>query len=255
VRIEVAGGTGLTGRLVVAAAGAAGHETVVLARSRGADLLTGSGVLAALAGVDTVIDVTNAPGSSRDASVGFFGPATTTLLGAEREAGVGHHLALSIVGIDRVPFGYYDGKVLQEQLIRDGDVPWTVLRATQFHEFAEQLLGRAVGPFVPVPRMRSQPVAVREVAAELVRLAVAGPVGLAPDLAGPEVLWMPDLSRRVVHALGPRRWVVPVRLPGATGRGMAGGGLLPAGAGPRGTQTFTEWLAERVLAAARPAAA
>jgi uncharacterized protein YbjT (DUF2867 family) len=247
VRIAVAGGTGKTGRLVVDGLAAAGHETVVLSRSRGADLMTGAGVAAALAGVDTVVDVTNAPGATRDASVGYFGPATRTLLAAEREAGVGHHVALSIVGIDLVPrFGYYQGKVLQERLIRDGGVPWTVLRATQFHEFAEMLLGLAYGPVTPVPRMRSQPVAVREVADRLVELAVGAPAGLAPDFGGPEVGWMPDLSRRVARALGRRRYVLPLWIPGATGRGLAGGALLPAGNGPRGTQTFEKWLAERV---------
>src|SRR5690606_28447067 len=103
---------------------------------------------------------------------------------AEAAAGVGHHVALSIVGVDRAPYGYYAGKALQERLVTEGEVPWTILCATQFHEFAGQIYGQVkLGPIVVVPVMRSQPVAAREVAERLVELATDAPAGRVPDLA------------------------------------------------------------------------
>lgn len=242
MRVAVAGGTGLTGRHVVRALTERGHEPVVMARSRGVDLLTGEGVAGALEGADAVIDVTNVVTMSRRKAVDFFGTTGRVLLAAEQEAGVRHHVALSIVGIDRVPFGYYEGKKLQEQLLHEDRVPWTVLRATQFHEFAGQVLDRVRGPLAVVPQMRSQPVAVREVADALVELAAGSPQGMAPELAGPRVEEIPNLARRLLRHRGSGRLVWAPRLPGAAGRAMASGALLPDAPGPRGTQTFDEWL-------------
>jgi uncharacterized protein YbjT (DUF2867 family) len=245
MKIAVAGGTGLVGRMVVGAARGRGHDVVVLARAEGVDLTTGAGLAERLAGVDAVIDTTNLGTQKRAEAEKFFGGVTRTLLAAEAEAGVGHHVALSIVGIDKVDTGYYAGKRLQERLIADGPVPWTVLRATQFHEFAEQALHFVtVGPFSLVPRMLSQPVAAREAAQVLVDLAERPPAGRAPELAGPERLQMVDLARRLSKARGLGRRVVPVRLPGAAGKAMRSGALVPTADGPRGRITFTEWLAE-----------
>jgi len=246
MRIAVAGGTGLVGRMVVDAARERGHEAVVLARSEGVDLTTGAGLVERLAGVDAVIDTTNVATQKRAEAEAFFGGVTRTLLAVEAAAGVGHHVALSIVGIDDVDSGYYAGKRLQERLTADGPVPWTVLRATQFHEFAEQVLSFVtVGPFSLVPRMLSQPVAAREVAEALVVLAEGDPVGRAPELAGPDRLQMVDLARRLSRARGLGRRVVPVRLPGAAGKAMRSGALTPTGDGPRGRVTFDEWLTAR----------
>jgi uncharacterized protein YbjT (DUF2867 family) len=247
VKIAVAGGTGVVGRYVTGDLRAAGHDPVILARSAGTDLTTGDGLAAALAGADAVIDVSNVLTSGKRRSVAFFETATQHLLAAGQEAGVRHHLALSVVGCDRVALGYYVGKKRQEELVLGGPVPATVLRATQFHEFPAQLLDR--GSFVsPVPVMRSQPVAAREVAAELVRLVAEPPAGLAPELAGPEVLDMVDLVRQVARSRGQHPWILPIRLPGAVGRGLADGGLRPRGDGPRGTETFAQWLARDPLA-------
>ena len=125
----------------------------------------------------------------------------------------------------------------------EGEVPWTILRATQFHEFAEQALGYVrVGPFSLVPRTLSQPIAAVEVAEALVDLAQAGPSGRVPDLAGPEQLELVDLSRRVSQARGLGRRVVPVWVPGTLGKQLRSGGLLPTSDGPRGRMTFSEWL-------------
>ena len=243
MRIAVAGGTGAVGRHVVEEAVARGHEVVVLTRSSGTDLTNGDGLVDALAGVDAVVDVVSTRTQKKEAARAFFGSVTTNLLAAEADAGVGHHVVLSIVGIDRVPSGYYEGKLLQEELTTAGAVPWSILRATQFHEFAEQALGvAAVGPFSLVPRMTTQPIAAFEVAAALVDLVEAGPQGRVPDLAGPEKRELVDLSRLVNHERRLGRRVVGVRLPGAWGRGMRSGALTPAADGPRGTWTFEKWL-------------
>ena len=243
MRVAVAGGTGAAGAYVVKALTEKGHEPVVMARSRGIDLLTGKGLAEALAGADAVIDTANVTTTSRRKARAFFETAGRNLLAAEREAGVRHHVTLSIVGMERVRYGYYDGKLLQEQLVRDGGVPWTVLRATQFHEFPGQLLARIPGPLAVMPQMRSQPVAVREVAEHLVELVAGPPLGMAPEMAGPQVEEMPDLARRLLRARGSSRRVWAPRMPGAAGRAMAEGALLPDGPGPRGTLTFDQWLA------------
>lgn len=246
MRIAVAGGTGMVGAMVVDLARAAGHEPVVLARSVGVDVVTGAGLDEALAGVDAVVDVANITTTNRDKAVAFFEATTRTLLEAGQRAGVRHHVALSIIGVDRVGFGYYQGKLWQEELALGGPVPGSVLRAAQFHEFPGQLIERlATGPVMVVPSMQSQPVAAREVAAALVELAAGEPVGMAPELAGPEVFTMPDLVRRVLRARGSRKLVLPVRLPGAVGKAMVTGGCLPLEPGERGKQTFAEWLSER----------
>lgn len=241
MRVAVAGGTGLIGRMVCDAVAAGGDEAVVLARSVGVDVVSGDGLDAALVGVDAVIDVTNVTTLKRSESIAFFETATRNLLAAEERAGVAHHVLLSIVGVDRVDWGYYAGKARQEELCAASSVPTTVLRATQFHEFADQMLARG-GPVAMVPRMRSQPVAAREVAAELVRLARGEARGLVPEMAGPEVLEMPDMVRRLLRARGRRTPAIGIRLPGAAGKGMAHGGLLPEHDGPRGRETFAQWL-------------
>lgn len=244
MRVAVAGGTGVVGRHVVEVARERGYDVVVLSRSSGVDLTTGAGLAEKLAGVDAVVDTSNVSTRSRTVAEAFFGGVTRHLLEAEAAAGVGHHVVLSIVGIDAVDSGYYAGKRLQERTAAGGAVPWSVLRATQFHEFAEQLLGYVrLGPFSLVPRMLSQPVAAREVGEALVGLAAGEPAGRAPELAGPEQHQMVDLARRVARLRGRR--VVPVRTPGKAGRAMRSGGLLPQGDGPRGRITFDEWLAQR----------
>ncbi|WP_199443719.1 SDR family oxidoreductase [Umezawaea beigongshangensis] len=243
MRVAVAGGTGLTGKRVVESLVEAGHEPVVLSRGSGVDLVSGSGLDDALTGVETVVDVSNVTTTRAAVSVAFFEAATRHLLAAAERAGVRHHVVLSIVGCDRVDLGYYEGKRRQEELVRAGAVPWTVLRTTQFHEFAGQVLDRVPpGPVALVPRMLSQPVAVREVAQALVALVDGVPLGAAPELAGPRPEQLVDQVRLLLRARGQRRWVLPVRLPGETARRTAGGALLPTAGGPRGTTTFAQWL-------------
>ena len=244
MRIAVAGGTGAVGRHVVDVARERGHDAVVLTRSNGVDLVAAHGLAAALAGVDAVIDVASVQTVSSKAARDFFGAVTRHLLAAEEAAGVRHHVALSIVGVDDASYGYYAGKLLQEQLVEAGRVPWTLLRATQFHEFASQIFERMkVGPVVTVPAMRSQPVAAREVGERLVDLAEGAPAGRVRDLAGPHEERMSDVVRRWAKAVGRPGWVVEMPVPGGFGRAMRDGTLLPRPGAVLGRQTFDEWLA------------
>lgn len=248
MRIAVAGGTGMTGRLVVEALRARGHAPAVLSRGQGVDLLSGSGLDAALAGVEAVIDVSNVTTLRRSVSVGFFDKAGRHLVRAAERAGVRHLVTLSIVGVDRVKNPYYAGKLRQEEIVRGGAVPWTILRATQFHDFAGQVLSGVPGPVAVVPTARVQPVAVREVAEALADLTPEAPQAMAPELAGPQVESLVDMARRLIAAGGGRRRpVLPLYFPGGTSSGR----LLPTGPGPRGTQTFADWLREKT--SARPA--
>lgn len=243
MKIAVAGGTGLVGRLVVDEVRRAGATPVVIARSAGVDLVTGAGLAAALDGVHAVVDTSNVDTMSARRSIAFFETATGHLLAAGAAAGVRHHVALSIVGCDRVDLPYYRGKRRQEELVAAGPVPWSVLRATQFHEFAEQLIFRSPRPLALAPRMRTQPVAAREVATELVATAVDRPQGLLPDLAGPRPEAMDVMVRRVLARRGGRRLVVPVPMVGRAGRQTKAGGLLPGADATLGVETFDEWLA------------
>ena len=244
MRIVVAGATGSLGTHVVAAVRAAGHEPVPISRNSGADLISGSGLEERLRGASAVIDASATSSTSAKGSTDFFTTVTRNLLSAEREAGVPHHVAISIVGAARVDANYYAGKAAQEQILQAEPSGWSLLRTTQFHEFVRQLVGQGkVGPLQVVPAMRSQPIAAAEVAAELVAIASGDPRGLVPELAGPREERMADLVRRHLAATGQRRPVLEVPLPGAWGRAMRNGSLLPSAGARRRGQTFDEWLA------------
>jgi len=242
MRIAVAGGTGVVGQYVVRALNEAGHEPVVLARARNVDIISGAGLDEALVGVEAVVDASNIATSNRKKATAFFETGTTNLIQAGKRAGVSHHVVLSIVGIDRAPLGYYQAKLRHEAVALGSGIGCSVLRATQFHEFAGQVLQRVPGPIAFIPPVQTQPIAAREVGEALAALAVGAPVGMAGDLAGPEVHHLPDLCRQTLRAQGRKRPVVRFPLPGKAGKAMASGALLPVGDGPRGTETFAEWL-------------
>jgi uncharacterized protein YbjT (DUF2867 family) len=249
MRIAVAGGTGMVGSLVVAQLEARDHVPVVLSRSEGVNLMAAPGTADRLTEkldeVDVVIDVTSTATTSAKAATTFFTTATGNLLRAGAEAGVHHHVLLSIVGIDETPFGYYIGKVAQEKLVAESGVPSTIVRAPQFHEFAQQMVQRATFAGVTlVPKMLSAPMAAREVAAVLVDLAEGPPSGRVPDIGGPRREQMPDLVRRLLRHQGSRRPVIGMRVPGAAGKAMRSGSLIPAAPGIVGFQTYDEWLAD-----------
>jgi uncharacterized protein YbjT (DUF2867 family) len=243
MRIAVVGGTGTVGRHLVGALTQAGHAAVSLSRAGGVDIVSGDGLDDALHGIDALVDVSNLASTNTAKATKFFTSGTRNLLEAERRAGVGHHVLLSIVGIDQIPWGYYEAKVAQEGLALSGEVPVTVLRATQFHEFPGQILARtARGPLAIVPAMLVQSVAAEDVAHVLATAAVGRPAGRLPDLAGPTADPLPELARKLVRARGKHTVVVAVRLPGEAGKAMANGALLPGPDAQLTTQTFDEWL-------------
>ncbi|GAA1916748.1 NAD(P)H-binding protein [Microbacterium aoyamense] len=242
MKIAVAGGTGNVGAYVVEIARERGHEVVVLTRGSGVDLVAGTGL--DLAGVDTVVDVASVTTLKTEDAVAFFTSVTRNLLDAEADAGVGHHVALSIVGIDGATEGYYVGKQAQERLVEASVVPWTILRATQFHEFAPQMFqGAKLGPLHVAPKMRTQPIAAREVAQRLVELVEAGPSGRVADLAGPREESLADMVKAYARATGYRGWIPAIALPGETGRRQRDGSALPGPGAQLGHETFAEWLA------------
>ncbi|WEK12388.1 MAG: NAD(P)H-binding protein [Candidatus Microbacterium phytovorans] len=248
MRIAVIGGTGTVGREVVAAAHARGHDAVVLARSTGVDVLQPprAGLAAALAGADVAIDVASVGTMSAEESVAFFQQASRNLLTAAAETGIRHIVVLSIVGIDRNPHGYYAGKVAQEAEYAAGTVPSTILRATQFHEFAQQVAAQAkLGPLQIAPRARVQPIAASAVAERLVALAEGAPAGRADDIAGPHEEALSDMVRAWVRHEGRRGPVLPMSLPGPQMRGMRQGFALPGPEAQLLGPSFIEWLAER----------
>ncbi|WP_203580125.1 SDR family oxidoreductase [Microbacterium hibisci] len=243
MRIAVAGGTGVVGHHVVESLREKGHEAVVLSRGTGVDLTTGAGLDAALAGVDAIVDTANVSTLSADAATRFFETATGNLVAAGERAGVRHLVLLSIVGIDRIPHDYYAGKLAQERVVEAAAVPWTILRATQFHEFAGQLFGQAkLGPLHVAPRARVQPIAAREVGAHLADLAAGSPQGRAADLGGPREERLDEMVKAYARRIGHRGWIPSVSLPGAQMKGLRAGYALPADDALLGTETFAEWL-------------
>ena len=248
MRIAIAGATGTVGRHILQTARGRGHEVVALSRSSGQDVSTGAGLVEAIAGTDAVIDVTNVLTTSASKSRQFFTRATRNLLAAERSAGVGHHVLLSIVGIGDTDAGYYAGKRAQEREVSTGAVPWTIQRTTQFHEFAGQVVQRATfGPVVLIPTMRIRPVAAREVAERLVEVAEAGPSGRLADLVGPADERLIDMVRRLHARDGVTARSYEIQLPGRYWRAAASGLLRgdPAESDIAPT-TFEQWLDGRV---------
>ncbi|MFG2326455.1 SDR family oxidoreductase [Streptomyces sp. NBC_01723] len=241
--ILVTGGTGTLGRLVTERLRTDGHEVRVLSRhSRpyAVDLReNGGGLDAALGGVETVVHCATSPrgGDERAAS---------NLVAAARRAGVAHLVYISIVGVDRVPFGYYRSKLAVERTVEESGLGWTVLRATQFHDLVVQVLqALAKAPVLPLPAgIRDQPVEVAEVADRLAALAAGAPAGRVADMGGPEVRTFESLARAYLRATGRRRAVVKVPLAGKTYRAFRAGGHLAPGRAV-GTGTFEEYLAAR----------
>jgi uncharacterized protein YbjT (DUF2867 family) len=244
MRIAVAGATGNIGALTVTALQKAGHDTVGISRSLGVDLATGEGLDATLTGVDAVVDATNATSPDPAETVAFFSAATRNLLAAEERAGVGHHVLLSIAGVDRVEGNaHYAGKREQERLVGAGPVPWSIVPATQFHDFAAMIAGWTEQDGVAaIPPLLIQPVAPADVAAVLAEVAAGTPQGRCPDLAGPEPQDLVDMARRTLQARGRTVKLVPTWA-GLFGPEMAGNVLLPGDGARIAPTTFEEWLA------------
>lgn len=249
--ILVTGGTGTLGKVVVERLLADGHDVRVLSRrphtgaarprlrSYAVDLRNGVGLTDAVAGAEVIVHcASSTSGGDLDAA--------GRLVDAARKAGVRHLVYISIVGVDRVPLGYYRTKREVEQLLEESGMGWTVLRTTQFHDLVLRLVkGAARSPVVPVPMgVRVQPVDVRDVGARLVELAYGEPAGRVADMGGPEVFDFHELIRLTLRAGGRRRILVPLRLPGRIFRALrAGGNLAPDQA--VGKIRYTDFLMER----------
>src|SRR5438132_12487337 len=210
MKIVVIGGSGRVGGNVVRRLVAHGHDPVPASPSTGVDTITGEGLADVMTGADTVVDVSNAPVWDDDAVLEFFTTSTRNLLAAERAADVGHHLAVSIVGADRLPdSGYLRAKVAQEAEIEAGAIPYTILRATQFFEFLPQIVeAGAEGDTVRLSTGLIQFVAADDVAATVAELAIGAPVGERVELGGPEALGIDACARRRFVVTGDTRAVI-----------------------------------------------
>jgi uncharacterized protein YbjT (DUF2867 family) len=242
MKFAVIGGTGLIGSRVVQNLNAAGHQAVPHSLSTGVDVLTGQGVDAALAGADVVVNLTNSP-TFDDASLAFFQASMDNLLAAARRAGAGHFVILSIVGVDQVPeLDYYRAKTLQEDLLKAGPVPYSIVRATQFMEFIDAALSwTADNDTVRLPRTRLQPVAAADVAATVADVAAGSPLGGTLDLAGPDTYPLDELGRITLAAKGDKRSVTTDDTAGMFA--VVHGDVLTVENGARIAPThYTDWL-------------
>ena len=253
MRIVVIGGTGRVGSNVVRRLEAQGHEAVPASPDTGVNTITGEGLDEVMAGADVVVDVSNAPAWEDDAVLEFFTTSTRNLLAAERAAGVGHHVAVSIVGAERLPeSGYLRAKVAQEAEIERGDVSYTILRSTQFLEFLPQIVeaGAANGG-VRLPTGLMQLVGADDVAAKVAELATGSPVDGRVELGGPETLSVDAWARRLFAATGDDREVIADPSALYFGTELHGGELTAGDGASIGTVDFDRWFAGRRQGTAR----
>jgi uncharacterized protein YbjT (DUF2867 family) len=248
--ILLTGGTGTLGRLVTPLLRDAGCEMRVLSRhsheSRDGieyvtgDLLKGEGIEPAVDGAEIILHVAGGPKGDDE--------ATRNLVRAASRAGVRHLVYISVIGADRVPLGYFRSKLGAERAVADSGLPWTTLRAAQFHDLVLTLAQKmAKLPVIPIPGgLRFQPVDAREVAARLVELTLGKPAGLVRDLTGPKVYEMADLIRGYLRARGKRRLMMPVRIPGEAGRAYRAGKNLSFEGAAVGKRTWEDFLTERL---------
>lgn len=210
MKVVVIGGTGLVGSKVVARLNEHGHEAVAAAPDTGVNTITGEGLSEALQGADVVVDVSNSPSFEDSAVLEFFETSTRNLLAAEAEAGVKHHVALSVVGTPRLQeSGYFRGKAAQEKLITESQIPYTIVHATQFFEFVKAIAGAATdGNTVRLAPVLIQPMASDDVAKAVGRTAVSVPANGVREYAGPEEFRLDDLVRRALSARKDPREVV-----------------------------------------------
>jgi uncharacterized protein YbjT (DUF2867 family) len=204
MKVTVVGASGLIGTRVVELLESQGHEVVASSRSSGVDVVTGAGLADALAGADALVDVTNSSAFEAEAVMAFFTTAATNLARAARGAGVGHYVALSIVGVDGLPeSGYFRAKVAQEQVITGWGVPYTIVRATQFAEFTDAITdSMTAGDEVRVPAALIQPIPADDVAAALARVAVAEPRNGVLNIGGAQKITFEQMARDVLARKG-----------------------------------------------------
>lgn len=244
MKFLVIGGTGLIGSKVVARLRANGHEAVPAAPSTGVDILTGAGLDAAMAGAETVIDLSNSPSFEDQAVLDFFRTAGRTILDAEARAGVRHHLALSVVGTRKLgESGYFRAKIAQEQSIRESGRPYTIVHSTQFFEFLPGIVqAGADGQTVRLPQALIQPIAAEDVAEAVARYAQAAPANGIVEIAGPEREPMASLAQRFMRIVQDPREAVGDAEARYFGARLQPDTLVPEGEAWLGAMNFERWL-------------
>lgn len=245
MNIVVIGGSGLIGKQLTALLRQAGHAVTAASPSSGVNAVTGEGLSEALAGAQVVVDVSNSPSFEDEAVMHFFRASTRNLLGVSARAGVGHFVALSVVGSERVPAsGYFRAKVAQEALIQAGPVPYTLVRATQFHEFLMPIAQAATeGQTVRLSSAPLQPIAASDVAVALADVAVQAPLNGTCEVAGPEAVPLDQLVRQVFQARQDRREVVSDPRATYFGSPLEGNALIPGPNARIGKVSLAQWLA------------
>ncbi|MFE4969477.1 SDR family oxidoreductase [Streptomyces sp. NPDC056660] len=247
MKVVVIGGTGLIGSKVVGRLGEHGHEAVAAAPSTGVNTLTGEGLAEVLQGASVVVDVSNSPSFEDQAVLDFFRTSTANLLQAEADAGVRHHVALSVVGTDRLQeSGYFRAKKAQEDLIKASGIPYSIVHATQFFEFAKGLAdGVTEGDTVRLPDAKIQPVVSDDVAAAVARATVGAPVDGVVEVGGPEAFQLEEFIRMALDAANDPRKVVTDPQARYWGAELREDTLLPGPDASLGEVRFTDWLARQ----------
>ncbi|MDO6435630.1 SDR family oxidoreductase [Flavitalea sp. BT771] len=245
MKIVVIGGTGLIGSKVVAKLRGSGHEVIAASPAGGINTITGEGLAEALSNTDIVVDLANSPSFEDDAVLQFFQTAGRNLLAAEINAGVKHHLALSIVGVDLMQeSGYMRAKKVQEDLVRKSGVPYTIIRSTQFFEFLAGIANQAMeGDIVHISDVQFQPIAAEDVASFVSAAALKAPINGVTEIAGPERFTMPELVTRYLQDMSDPRKVVPNSKSTYYGASIGAASLVPAGKAQLGTINFEAWMA------------
>lgn len=243
MKIVVVGGTGLIGSKVVDKLRARGHDAVAAAPDTGVNTITGEGLGEVMAGADVVVDVANAPSFETSAVLAFFETSTRNVLAAESAAGARHHVALSVVGTERMPdSGYQRAKVAQEKLIRESMIPHTIVHATQFFEFLKGIADEATTDgVVRVAPVLIQPMAADDVAEVVARVAVASPVNGVVEIGGPKAYRMDELIRATLAANGDARRVITDPSARYFGALLGERTLLPGDDAQLGETTLDEW--------------
>ena len=252
MKIVVIGGTGLIGSRLVKDLGGQGHEAVAAAPNTGVNTITGEGLAEALKGASVVVDVSNAPSWDDAAVLKFFETSTRNLLSSEAAAGVKHHVALSVVGTDRLSeSGYFRAKIAQEKLIRESSIPYSIVHATQFFEFLKGLADiSSDGNTVHLPPVLFQPMAADDVASALARIAVGPPVNGVVEVAGPEQFRVDELVRRRLAALKDPREVIADSKATYSGAKVSEKTLVPGSDARLGKTRFETWLSQSATRAA-----
>ena len=244
MKIVVIGGTGLIGSKLVKKLGEHGHEAVAAAPSTGVNSITGEGLADALKGASAVVDVTNSPSWEDAAVLEFFETSTRNLLASGAAAGVSHHVALSVVGTERMlESGFFRAKLAQENLIKASSIPYTIVRATQFFEFVTKIADFSTeGNQVRLPSVLIQPMAADDVASALSRIATSSPVNRTVEIGGPEKFRLDELARRALAAFHDHREVISDSHARYYGIQVSERTLVPDDDARLGEMRFAEWL-------------